>query len=83
MPGRDDTAGDGFANSGNFYFNGHTTELRKLIERRGRSAFRQHVSHVSYGTYPTRTQQLKPKRASSATGSNITGLLGAIPLLAG
>jgi hypothetical protein len=43
VPGGDDTAGDGFTNRGNFHFNGHARGLRKVIERRGRSAFRQPI----------------------------------------
>jgi hypothetical protein len=44
VPGRDNTAGDRFTYRGNFNFNRHAWELRKLIERRGRDAFRQQLA---------------------------------------
>ena len=41
MPNGNDTAGHRFTDRGNFYFDDHARELRKLIERRGRESFRQ------------------------------------------
>jgi hypothetical protein len=50
MPDRYDTAGDRFADRGNFDFDRHALE-----KRRGLSAFRQYKTSATHMTHETRT----------------------------
>jgi hypothetical protein len=51
VPDGNDTAGDRFTDRRDFNFDSHALELPKLIERRGRDAFRQPKSPMGFVGY--------------------------------